>query len=315
MPPRGQRAGAAFLDQGQSGDELLRIAVVLFDAGRDGEHVRVEDDVLRGEALGDEQLVGALADLGLALGRDRLALLVERHDEDGSAEPPHRAGLREERVLALLQAERVRDPLALDRLQPGLDRREARAVDHDRQPCDLRLGRDHVEERRHRLIGVEQIGVHVHVDQVRAALHLLERDRRCARVVVRLDQPAEARGARHVRALADHHEAGVRADLERLQAAEARGRMATRTRLGLTERVIFAIALMWSGVVPQQPPITLTRPSRRTLRGNGWCRRAARRTRRTRSAGPHSGDTTRRCRRCGRGPRRRGASARRRASS
>ena len=58
---------------------------------------------------------------------------------------------------------------------------------------------------------VEQVGVHVHVEQVGAAAHLLERDLERRRVVVRLDQRAEARRAGHVRPLADHHEAGVRA--------------------------------------------------------------------------------------------------------
>ena len=41
---------------------------------------------------------------------------------------------------------------------------------------DLGLGRDHVQERAHRLLALEQVGVHVHVEQVRAAAHLLERD-------------------------------------------------------------------------------------------------------------------------------------------
>ena len=41
---------------------------------------------------------------------------------------------------------------------------------------DLGLGRDQVEERRHRLLGVEQALVHVHVEDVGAAAHLLERD-------------------------------------------------------------------------------------------------------------------------------------------
>ena len=69
---------------------------------------------------------------------------------------------------------------------------------------------------------VEQVGVHVHVEEVRAAAHLLERDLERALPVVRLDDPAEAGRAGDVRALADHDEAGVRADLERLEAAEAR---------------------------------------------------------------------------------------------
>jgi hypothetical protein len=61
-------------------------------------------------------------------------------------------------------------------LSPAFERGEARAVDHDREARDLGLGREQVEVRRHRLLGVEKVGVHVHVEQVRAAAHLLERD-------------------------------------------------------------------------------------------------------------------------------------------
>ncbi len=175
-------------------------------------------------AVPDEEVVGAAADLDLALDRVRLPDLVERHHDDAGAvalDPPR---LLEELLLALLEADRVDDPLALDALQPRLEHREARAVDHDRDPRHLGLGREQVEERRHRLLPVEQVGVHVDVEDVGAAAHLLERDVDRALVVGRLDQAAEAGRAGDVRALADHHEAGVGADLERLQAAEARTR-------------------------------------------------------------------------------------------
>ena len=58
---------------------------------------------------------------------------------------------------------------------------------------------------------VEQVGVHVHVEEVRAAAHLLERDVERVLEVAALDQPAEARRAGDVRALADHHEVRLRA--------------------------------------------------------------------------------------------------------
>ena len=143
-----------------------------------------------------------------------------------------RRGLREERLLAFLQRDRVRDPLALHALQAGLEHLEARAVDDDRDPRDLRLRRDQPQERRHRLDRVQQVGVHVDVEQVRAAAHLLERDLDRGAVVARLDQAPEARRAGDVRPLADHHEARVRADLERLEAAEARAprRLPDRSR-------------------------------------------------------------------------------------
>ena len=184
------RARAALLDQRQALDERLGVLVVLLDAGRDGEDVRVEDDVLGREArLLREQVVGPAADLDLARGRVRLTLLVERHHDHARPVAAHHRGLLQEGLLALLQADRVDDALALDALQPGFEHRGARAVDHDRDPRDLGLGRDHVQEGRHRLLRVEQVGVHVHVEQVGAASDLLQRDLDGARVVVGLDQP------------------------------------------------------------------------------------------------------------------------------
>ena len=169
-----------------------------------------------------DEVVGAAEDLDLPLDGVGLPALVERHDHDRGAEAADRPRLLEERLLALLQRDRVDDALALEAAEAGLERREARAVDHDRQPRSLGLGREEVEERRHRLLGVEQVGVHVHVEQVRPAAHLLERDVDRALEVVRLDQPAEPRRAGHVRPLADDDEPGVGADHERIEPGEAR---------------------------------------------------------------------------------------------
>ena len=168
-----------------------------------------------------EQVVGAAADRDAMRDVGRLALLVERHRDDAGAVVADLPRLLEERLLALLEADRVDDSLALDALEPDLEHRPARAVDHDRQPRHLGLGRDHVQEGAHRLLAVEQVGVHVDVEDVRAAAHLLERDLDRAGEVAVLDQAAEPRRAGDVRALADQDEPGVRADLERLEAAPA----------------------------------------------------------------------------------------------
>ncbi len=227
MPPETSAPGQRSLRSGIASMNDFAKAGVLLDPRGDGEDVRVEDDVLGREArrLGQE-VVGAAEDRDLPLDGLRLAPLVERHDDDCRAERAHRARLREERLLALLQRDRVDDALALEAPEAGLERGEARAVDHDRQARHLGLGREQVEERRHRLLGVEEIGVHVHVEQVRAAAHLLERDVDRALEVVRLDQAPEPRRPRHVRALADDDEARVRPDDERLETGEARQRRA-----------------------------------------------------------------------------------------
>ncbi len=218
-----QRARAALLDQRQRRDEVAGEEIVLLDPGRDREDVGVEDDVLGREAgLPGEEVVGATADRDLSLHRLRLALLVEGHHHHGRPEPPHLARLGEEVVLAFLQRDRVDDPLPLHAPETGLDHRPLRAVDHHRHARDLGLGRDQVQEPRHRGLRIQHPLVHVHVEQVGAAAHLLQRHVDGARVVVGLDQPPEPCRAGHVRPLPHHHEARLRPDRERLQARPPR---------------------------------------------------------------------------------------------
>jgi len=143
-------------------------------------------------------------------------VLVERHDHDAGAIAADGARLLEERALPFLERDRVDDALSLKALETRLERREARAVHHDRQARRFGLGRDQVEKRRHRLLGVEQVGVHVDVEHVRAAPHLLEGNVDRALEVVRLDEPSELRRAGDVRPLSDDDEPGVRADHERI---------------------------------------------------------------------------------------------------
>ena len=148
---------------------------MLFDPSRDGEDVGVEDDVL-GVVSGllDEQLVRALADADLALQRVRLALLVEGHHHDRGAIFANQPRLLQKGLFALLEADRVAHALALQALQSRLEHGPLGAVDHDRDARDLRLGRDEIEEARHRLLGVEEVGVHVHIEQVGPTAHLVE---------------------------------------------------------------------------------------------------------------------------------------------
>ena len=208
-----------------------------------------------------EQPVGALADLDLALGGVGLSDLVEGHHDDARAVALHQAGLGEEVGLAFLEADRVRDALALDALEAGLDHRPLRAVDHHRDPRDLGLGGDQVEEGRHRLLGIEHALVHVDVEQVGARAHLVERHLGGLPEVALLDQVREAARAGDVGALADHREVRVGADREGLEAAEAgdaaRRRGGTR---GGTSATASAMARMCASVVPQQPPTRLTSP-------------------------------------------------------
>ena len=191
--PGDAHAGAATLDLACAFDEGLGVRGVLLDARRDGQDVGVEDDVLRPvPRFLSQQAVRARADVDLALDGVGLALLVEGHHDSRGSELAHPARFLEECLLALLEADRVAYALALQALEARFEHGPLRAVDHDRNARDLRLGRDEVQELDHRRFRVEEVGVHVHVQQVGAAAHLVERDLNGPGEVARLDEAAES---------------------------------------------------------------------------------------------------------------------------
>ncbi len=226
---RDERAGQLGLDPPGGLDVRDRVVGVLLDPGPDREDVRVEDDVLRVEpGLVDEQPVGARRDPDLALDRPGLTLLVEGHDDDGRAVAPDEPGLAEELGFALLQADRVDDRPALDALQPGLDHRPLRRVDHDRHPGDVRLRRDEVEEAGHRRRRVEHPLVHVDVDELGAVLDLAPGDLERVVEATLEDDLGERARAGDVRPLADVDEDVARlGDDQRLEPGQA-GQRAVR---------------------------------------------------------------------------------------
>src|SRR5690606_40367892 len=87
-------------------DERDGVIVVLLDAGGDGENIRIENYIFGREAhFFRQQLVGALANLDLALDGFRLALLVKGHDNDSRAVTQNLARLLEKRPLTFLEAD------------------------------------------------------------------------------------------------------------------------------------------------------------------------------------------------------------------
>ena len=169
-----------------------------------------------------EQPVRALADLDLALDGVGLALARRRP----SRRPRRRSGgscracSRNGSSPSLSEIE-LTIPLPWRHSSPAAstDQRELSTMIGSRAASGSVARR--LRKRPHRLLAVEQVGVHVHVERVRAVPHLLERDRDGLLEVAGLDERAEARRAGDVRPLADHHEAGVGPDLERLEPAPA----------------------------------------------------------------------------------------------
>ena len=174
----------------------------------------------------------------------------------------HKLGAAQELGFAVLEADRVDDRLALQRLQARFDDRPLAAVDHHRHGGDVVLAGDQPQELRHHRFAVEQGLVHVDVDDVRAAFDLLTGDLDGLFVLLVLDQPGELLRAGDVRPLADHQEVAVGPQRERPRAAEPHVRCGDVARLcGLMPRDARRPSrAMWSGVVPQQPPTMFTQP-------------------------------------------------------
>jgi hypothetical protein len=104
QPARDVAAGQVLADPARGLDEVHRVIVVLLDPCRHREDIGIEDDVVGIEPdFVDQRLVGALADLDLALGGVGLTVLVKRHHHDRCAISLAGAGVLEELRLALLQ--------------------------------------------------------------------------------------------------------------------------------------------------------------------------------------------------------------------
>ncbi len=169
----GEGVGQIALDPTHGLDEVQAVAVVVLDAGGDGEDVGVEDDVLGGKAAPvGEDAVGAGADLDPALKGVRLALLVEGHDDDGGAIASAQPGRFDELFFPFLEGDGVDHGLTLDALEPGLDDVPSGGVDHEGDPGDLRFRGHQVEEAPHGRLPVQHALVHVHVHQLGAVFDL-----------------------------------------------------------------------------------------------------------------------------------------------
>src|SRR5205823_4184214 len=107
---------------------------------------------------------------------------------------------------AFLQADRVDDAFALKAFQARFDDFPLRGVHHDGDFGDVRLGSDEIQESGHRRNAVDHPFVHTDVDDLRAVLDLLPRDRHGGLEIAGFDQLSEPGRAGDVGALADVNE-------------------------------------------------------------------------------------------------------------
>ena len=171
------------------------------DPGGNGKDIGVEDNIFRRKADPGEQLVGAFANLDLAILCIRLSGFVKGHDHDGGSISHAFARMAQEFFLAFLHRDAVDDRLAGDAFQACLDHRPFAAVDHHRHPRDIGLGGNQLEKGGHRVMRVEQAFVHVDIDHLRAILDLLAGDLDRGFIIVVEDQFLEAGRAGNIGAL------------------------------------------------------------------------------------------------------------------
>ncbi len=197
---------------------------MLLDAGRDGENVRIENDVILIEPdLIDENPVGPLTDADLLLISRRLAVFVEGHDHHRRAVTHDMSRLPLEILLALLERDRVHDPLPLQVFEALLKDFPLRGIHHDRYLRDIRLALEQLQETAHHRLAVDQAVVETNINDVRAVAHLLAGHLHRRLQVAGSNQLCELRGTRDIRALADHEEALVGSVVVGLRAGETEG--------------------------------------------------------------------------------------------
>ena len=218
-----------FFDPARGFNERNRVAVVLLDTGPHGEDVGIENDVFgRKPDFFGQDSVSAGTNLLAPLGAVCLARLVKGHHHCRRAILPQEPGLSLEFLLAHLERDRVHDAFALHALEPRLQHAPFGTVDHDRDAGNVRLAGDQVQEMGHRRLRVDHPLVHVHVQDVRPALHLLAGDRERPFKIPGQDQFGKLRRAGDVRAFAHHQKAALGRDDERFEPAQARGTGAFR---------------------------------------------------------------------------------------
>ncbi len=172
-----QRVRQLAFDVLTGADKVLRVVVVLFNTGGDGKDIRVEDDVFRREAhLFGENFVGSAANLNFAFAGVGLSLLVKSHHHHRGAVATQQLRVMDKGLHTLFHRDGVHDAFTLNALQPFFDNFPFRGVDHNRHAGDIRLAGNQVEEAHHRRFSVEHPLIHIDIDNLRAAFHLLAGD-------------------------------------------------------------------------------------------------------------------------------------------
>ena len=128
--------------------------------------------------------------------------------------------MREECFFSFFQADGVDDGSPLQTFQAGGDNLPFGRVYHYRNPINVGLGDDEIQEVYHLFAGIEHGIVHVDVDDLCAGLDLFACDVECFGVVLFVNEPQEFAGTCHVTAFAYVDEIVFGADNEIFEPAD-----------------------------------------------------------------------------------------------
>ena len=197
---------------------------MLINPGRDRKDVRVEDNVFRREAyLFGKNFVRPSANLNFTRSSVGLPLLVKGHHHHCSTVASQQLRVVDKGLNPLFHRDGVNDAFTLNALQPFFDDVPFRGVDHNRHAGDIRLTGDKVEKTHHRRFGVEHPLIHVDIDNLCAAFHLLTGDIQRFVVFLFFDQSLKFRRTGDVGTLADVHKQAIVANIQRFKARQTAG--------------------------------------------------------------------------------------------
>ena len=147
-------------------------------------------------------------------------MLIKRHHDDGSAISPDQARLAEKFLFTIFQADGIHYRFPLHAFESRFNDAPLRAVDHTWNARDLRFAADQVEKARHGRLRIDHSFVHVDVEKVRSALHLLTRHGERVVEIVCQNQFRKFGRSCDVGALADDSESEFGRDVKRLKARQ-----------------------------------------------------------------------------------------------
>ena len=188
-------------------NEIDRVIVVFFDTRGHGQHVGIENNIMRIKSYFVHQdMISPFTDLNLAAEGIGLSLLVESHDDDSRSELFHLAGMRHKHVLPFLQGDGVDNAFTLHTLQPRTNHFPLGRVNHKRHTGNFRFRSHQIQEGGHLFCRIQQSVVHIDIENQCPIFHLLAGDGQSLLVFLLVDESEKFPRTCHVAAFPYIHE-------------------------------------------------------------------------------------------------------------